>query len=572
MKILLKFSSLGEKMDEQKRLLLAVVLSVVVLVGYQYFFTAPAQINNPTQEVQNREANQANTPANNPVSNYTQGTGTQGQTVQNNQGVAAVKDYRTILVSTPLYELAISEHMAAVNSFELKGYKETNQKDSPLKQLVAEQLVAGTLSVNMEGGTILGLDNAVFSAETDSSSVSLANGEKTIVFSWMSSQGISVKKIFTFRADSFLIDCNILIQNGSSMPINDSIVISMPGFYDDEVKKQSRFAFQGPIAFINDKYQDIAPDDIEDQDTYTGTIDWAGYTSQYFMTAVMPQTPMTAKLKLSYANDIAINRFVQKIDRLDPGKQGQYDYTYYMGPKSYKLLSKYDNNLAKAINFGWFDIIAKPLLITMNTIHDFIPNYGIAIILLTILIKLVFWPLGTKSYKSMNEMKKVQPLMMELREKYKDDKQRMNQEVMGLYKTYKVNPASGCLPLLVQMPIFFALYRMLYQAIELRHAPFFGWIGDLSAPDRLFSFDFTIPFMEAPSGIPVLTLLMGASFLLQQKMTPTAGDPMQAKMMMLMPIFMTVLFINFPAGLVLYMFVNNIISMGQQKYTQKKFS
>ena len=559
-------------MDEQKRLLLAVVLSVVVLVGYQYFFTAPAQINNPTQEVQNREANQANTQTNNPVSNYAQGAGNQGQAVQNNQGVAAVKDYRTILVSTPLYELAISEHMAAVNSFELKGYKETNQKDSPLKQLVAEQLVAGTLSVNMEGGTILGLDNAVFSAETDSSSVSLAKGEKTIVFSWMSSQGISVKKIFTFRADSFLFDCNILIQNGSSMPINDSIVISMPGFYDDEVKKQSRFAFQGPIAFINDKYQDIAPDDIEDQDTYTGTIDWAGYTSQYFMTAVMPQTPMTAKLKLSFANDIAINRFVQKIDRLDPGKQGQYDYTYYMGPKSYKLLSKYDNKLAKAINFGWFDIIAKPLLIIMNTIHDFIPNYGIAIILLTILIKLVFWPLGTKSYKSMNEMKKVQPLMMELREKYKNDKTRMNQEVMGLYKTYKVNPASGCLPLLVQMPIFFALYRMLYQAIELRHAPFFGWIKDLSAPDRLFNFDFTIPFMDAPAGIPVLTLLMGASFLLQQKMTPTAGDPMQAKMMMLMPIFMTVLFINFPAGLVLYMFVNNIISMGQQKYTQKKFS
>ncbi len=559
-------------MDEQKRLLLAVVLSVVVLVGYQYFFTAPAQINNPTQEVQNREANQANTQTNNPVSNYAQGAGNQGQAVQNNQGVAAVKDYRTILVSTPLYELAISEHMAAVNSFELKGYKETNQKDSPLKQLVAEQLVAGTLSVNMEGGTILGLDNAVFSAETDSSSVSLAKGEKTIVFSWMSSQGISVKKIFTFRADSFLIDCNILIQNGSSMPINDSIVISMPGFYDDEVKTQSRFAFQGPIAFINDKYQDIAPDDIEDQDTYTGTIDWAGYTSQYFMTAVMPQTPMTAKLKLSYANDIATNRFVQKLDRLDPGKQGQYDYTYYMGPKSYKLLSKYDNKLAKAINFGWFDIIAKPLLIIMNTIHDFIPNYGIAIILLTILIKLVFWPLGTKSYKSMNEMKKVQPLMMELREKYKNDKTRMNQEVMGLYKTYKVNPASGCLPLLVQMPIFFALYRMLYQAIELRHAPFFGWIKDLSAPDRLFNFDFTIPFMDAPAGIPVLTLLMGASFLLQQKMTPTAGDPMQAKMMMLMPIFMTVLFINFPAGLVLYMFVNNIISMGQQKYTQKKFS
>lgn len=572
MKILYNFQVLGEKMDEQKRLLLAVVLSVVVLVGYQYFFTAPAENTNPSQEVQSRETVQSNTPANTPtVSDYTNGTKNQSQ-AQTSQPMPVVKDYRTISVSTPLYEIAISEHMAAVHSFALKNYKETNQDDSPLKQLVPEQLVNGTLSFSMEGGSIQGLDNATYTAGTDTTSVNLYQGEKTIVFSWVNPQGISIKKIFTFRADSFLIDCNILVQNGSGMPINDAIVISMPGFYNDEVKKQSRFAFQGPIAYIDDKYQDIAPNDIEDQDTFNGTIDWAGYTGQYFMTVVMPKEPVKAKLSLSYANDIATNRLVQKMDRLDSGKQGQYDYTYFMGPKSYKLLSQYDNNLKKAINFGWFDIIAKPLLITMNTIHDFIPNYGIAIILLTILIKLVFWPLGTKSYKSMNEMKKVQPLMMELREKYKDDKTRMNQEVMGLYKTYKVNPASGCLPLLVQMPIFFALYRMLYQAIELRHAPFFGWIKDLSAPDRLFHFDFAIPMMQAPAGIPVLTLLMGASFLLQQKMTPTAGDPMQAKMMMLMPIFMTVLFINFPAGLVLYMFVNNIISMGQQKYTQKKFS
>jgi YidC/Oxa1 family membrane protein insertase len=573
MKILYNFQVLGEKMDEQKRLLLAVVLSVVVLVGYQYFFTAPPENTNPSQEVQTQEAGSSNAPANTPnVSDYTNGTGNQSQAVQSSQPASAVKNYRTISVSTPLYEIAISEHMATVNSFELKNYKETNQKNSPLKQLVPEQLVNGILSFNMEGGTILGLDNAVYTAGIDTPDVNLTQGEKTIVFSWVNPQGISIKKIFTFRADSFLIDCNILIQNGSDMPVNDAIVISMPGFYNEEVKKQSRFAYQGPVAYINEKYQEIAPDDIEDQDTFSGTIDWAGYTRQYFMTAVMPREPVKGTLKLSYANDIATNRLVQKIDRLDPGKQGEYAYVYYMGPKSHKILSGYDNSLKKAINFGWFDIIAKPLLITMNMIHDFIPNYGIAIILLTILIKLVFWPLGTKSYKSMNEMKKVQPLMMELREKYKNDKQRMNQEVMGLYKTYKVNPASGCLPLLVQMPIFFALYRMLYQAIELRHAPFFGWINDLSAPDRLFSFDFAIPLMDAPSGIPVLTLLMGASFLLQQKMTPTAGDPMQAKMMMLMPIFMTVLFINFPAGLVLYMFVNNIISMGQQFYTQKKFS
>jgi YidC/Oxa1 family membrane protein insertase len=172
----------------------------------------------------------------------------------------------------------------------------------------------------------------------------------------------------------------------------------------------------------------------------------------------------------------------------------------------------------------------------------------------------------------MNEMKKLQPLMAEIREKFKDDKQKMNVEVMNLYKTYKVNPVSGCLPMLVQFPIFIALYRMLYSAIELRHAPFFGWIFDLSAPDRLFNFGFSIPFMQEPSGIPVLTLIMGATMFLQQKMAPPAGDPMQAKMMMLMPLFMTVIFINFSSGLVLYWLVNNVLSIAQQYYITKKYA
>ncbi|MDD9302383.1 MAG: membrane protein insertase YidC [Desulfobacter sp.] len=557
-------------MDEQKRLLLAVVLSVVVLVGYQFFFTPPQQLDNPSQEIQPQTQEQSvPQQAESRVSDYTTQTG-QPQAV-----MAAPKDFRTISVSTPLYDIAISEHMAAVTSMTLKNFKQTSKKDSPQKQMVSQALAdrfGGTLSFDMAGGSVQGLGNAVYSADASTTDQSLTQGEKTIVFSWTNPQGISVQKIFTFRADSYLIDCRIQVQNGSGMPVNDAIVFSMPAVFNDDIQKRSRFAFEGPVAYLDNEYISINPKDIEDKDTYSATVGWAGVTDRYFLTAVMPKVPVAATLKLKFADEVVTNRFIQKIDRLDPGKQGQYDYTLYLGPKSHKVLSQYDNLLIKSINFGWFDIIARPLLITMNYIHTVIPNYGVAIILLTILIKLVFWPLGTKSYKSMNEMKKVQPLMMEIREKYKDDKQRMNQEIMGLYKTYKVNPASGCLPLLVQMPIFFALYRMLYQAIELRHAPFVGWINDLSDPDRLFNFDFSIPFMDAPYGIPVLTLLMGASFLLQQKMTPTAGDPMQAKMMMLMPIFMTVLFINFPAGLVLYMFVNNIISMGQQFYTQKKLA
>jgi YidC/Oxa1 family membrane protein insertase len=182
----------------------------------------------------------------------------------------------------------------------------------------------------------------------------------------------------------------------------------------------------------------------------------------------------------------------------------------------------------------------------------------------------MFWPLAQKSYKSMGEMRKLQPLMQEIREKYKGDKAKMNQEMMTLYRTYKINPMGGCLPMLIQLPVFFALYRMLYQAIELRHAPFFGWITDLSAPDRLFEFGFKIPFMEPPYGIPVLTIIMGASMILQQKMTPAPGDPTQAKMMMLMPVIFTFIFINFSSGLVLYWLVSNIFSIAQQYYTQKK--
>jgi YidC/Oxa1 family membrane protein insertase len=556
-------------MDEQKRLLLAVLLSVVVLVGYQFFFVTPPPDPGPAQTTrESRETVPSPDETRPAVSDYTPAAG----------NLPGVKDqsepthFRTISVSTPLYDIVISEHLAAVTSQLLKQYKSSNGSSTDQKQMVDPRLSTGTLITTTRGGIIEGLENAVFTADTDSTNLNLTQGSQTLTFSWTSPRGVTVRKIYTFQADSYLIDCDIKIQNGSDMPVTDALVISTPGIYDDETKKRSRFAFEGPVAFINDEFLSIKPKDIQDQDTFTGNIGWTGYTDRYFLTAVLPDAKGEGFLKLRYENDLAESRLVWQMDRIDPGQQGEYPFTYYLGPKSHKVLSQYDNSLKKAINFGFFDILAKPLLITMNFIHDIIPNYGVAIILLTVLIKLIFWPLGTKSYKSMNEMKKVQPLMMKIREKYKDDKQRMNQEIMGLYKTYKVNPASGCLPLLVQMPIFFALYRMLYQAIELRHAPFVGWIKDLSGPDRLFHFDFAIPLMEAPYGIPVLTLIMGASFLLQQKMTPTAGDPMQAKMMMLMPIFMTVLFINFPSGLVLYMLVNNIISMGQQYYTQKKFS
>jgi YidC/Oxa1 family membrane protein insertase len=237
-----------------------------------------------------------------------------------------------------------------------------------------------------------------------------------------------------------------------------------------------------------------------------------------------------------------------------------------MGPKEIKTLKAANPKLAKAVNFGWFDVIAQPLLVCLKFFHRFLHNYGLAIILLTVLIKILFWPLTHKSYVSMQAMKKLQPKMAKIREKYKDDKEKMNQEIMQMYRTHKVNPMGGCLPMLLQIPVFFALYRVLYSSIAMRHAPFLWWINDLSAPDRLYV-GFTIPYL---GGLPVLTLLMGISMFVQQKMTPTSADPRQEKMMLMMPVVFTVFFVNFPSGLVLYWLVNNILSIGQQYYINKK--
>jgi YidC/Oxa1 family membrane protein insertase len=291
------------------------------------------------------------------------------------------------------------------------------------------------------------------------------------------------------------------------------------------------------------------------------------------MSVIPDQVEAEASMRLFLKEDNLLEaQYLNPAGDIRPGTQHTYQYSLFFGPKSMKILKKAGHDLGKALNFGWFTVLAKPCVWLMNRLYSVIPNYGIAIIILTLLIKIVLWPLGSKSYKSMSEMKKIQPLMKEIREKYKNDKKKMNEEVMGLYRTYKINPLGGCLPMVVQLPVFFALYRMLYQSIELRHAPFFLWIDDLSAPDRLFNFSFSIPFMEPPYGIPVLTIIMGATMLLQQKMSPPMGDPTQAKMMMFMPLIFTFIFINFSSGLVLYWLVNNILSISQQYYIQKKFA
>ncbi|MFH1152548.1 MAG: membrane protein insertase YidC [Pseudomonadota bacterium] len=556
-------------MEEQKRLFIAIILSIVVIFGWNIFFvdkeappkTSPEQAVTAESGTQTADQGKAveSVPAPIPMT---------ASTVAPPMEPAPGSTGRTIVVDSPLYTMEISEFSGTVTSFKLKKYRETVEQDSPLKQMVSPKLSKGMFALDLEDKTVPGLENAVFRCPSEQDHIDVTQGARDLTFAWQSPQGLVVEKVFTMTPDSYLVGFNVTIKNGTPVPIKDTLSISIPGV----VTEASGYNHEGPVLFSNDSLEEINVKKLADKSTFPGIMEWAGHTDRYFLTVIIPEKPVDATVKVSYEAPMATSRFVQSMDRIDPGRQITYPFWYFMGPKSLKIMGSLGHNLKKSENFGWFDVLARPCLIAMNFIYDLIPNYGVAIMLLTLAIKLLFWPLGTKSYKSMSDMKRIQPLMMQIREKYKGDKTKMNAEVMNLYKTYKVNPMSGCLPMLVQMPIFFALYRMLYQAIELRHAPFLGWINDLSAPDRLFNFDIAIPLMQAPYGIPVLTIIMGATMFLQQKMSPSTGDPTQAKMMMLMPIFMTFIFINFPSGLVLYWLVNNVLSIGQQYYIQKKFA
>jgi len=281
-----------------------------------------------------------------------------------------------------------------------------------------------------------------------------------------------------------------------------------------------------------------------------GEIAWAGLEDRYFLRTVIARSLSTQnKTAFGKSGEYIFSDFQYPSDTITPGDQKEYSFTVYLGPKNSTFLKPFKGaELGKAIDYGWFAFVARPILEAMKFFHAFLGNWGLAIIFLTIVIKLLLYPLTRKSMASMKAMQQLQPQLKQIREKYKGDRERLNQETMSLFKANKVNPMGGCLPMILQMPIYIALYKVLYNATELYHAPFFWFYRDLSAPDPYF----------------ILPILLGISMVAQQKMTPTTGDPAQAKMMMIMPIMFTVFMLFLPVGLVLYIFVNTIMTVIQQ--------
>jgi YidC/Oxa1 family membrane protein insertase len=514
----------------------------------------------------NENARQEN-PVAAPGSNQGQGSIAQTQEVKPAASVAE----KEIKVETPLYEAVFTSRGATIKSFKLKKYKTTKEPGSPLVELInITDAVADSLSVSFTAGDAADRSTIIYSPSQDSLTLSEGSAPKDLTFTYIADNGVSIDQTFRFYPDKYTMGSSVVFTNTAGAPVSGNIKTSLRNM-PVQTKKSYLSPFIGAALRLNNSLEEIKHTKMKEGKTLSGRIEWVAYENDYFIEAIIPDEQKEGSFYgLTAPSGIVSATYISPTFTINPSSKASSTCTLYFGPRDQDTLKAAGRKLDSAINFGWFNIIAKPLHLTLRFFNNYVHSFGISIIILTILIKIIFWPLTHKSYVSMKEMQKLQPLMAKIREKYKDDREQMQRELMGLYKTYKVNPLGGCLPMLIQIPVFIALYKILGNAIELRQAPFMLWITDLSTPDRLFNFPFSIPFMYPPYGIPVLTLLMGASMFLQQKMTPTAGDPAQAKMMMFMPILFTVMFINAPSGLVLYWLTNNIISIGQQYRITKK--
>ena len=559
--------------------LLAIVLCILILIGYQslisYLYPPPEPPSPHNQQpVVSPESAAPSAPPTQVLSERRPAALEQGQHLPDMQSHTATTPLgpqeREITVETDTYIAVFTSIGGRVKSFRLKQYPVTLSPDSPLMEMVN----AGTygelpfvLSLSGREATLTdaALPYAVEGAATGAPLFVRAGDEGELVFTGSHASGAVFTKTFTFSGEGYGVGLTVDVAH---FPFKASTLSLawLEGSHSES--KSSYYDVYGPVALIGRTFEYENAWDWEAGDSYgPGNIRWAGFTNSYFLAGIMPQAGQTQDVE-------AAQLFFSDEDgtletRLSTPWSGEtVSYTLYVGPKDTAALNAVDPAFDRAIDFGWSHFIARPLVSLLRILYGVTGNYGIAIILLTVMVKLVFFPLSNKSFKSMTAMKKLQPQMERLREQHKDDKQKLNQEMMELYKRYEVNPLGGCIPMIVQLPVFIGLYQGLLYAIELRQAPFFGWIEDLSQPDRLGAL--AIPFVDPP-GIPVLTLLMGGSMIIQQMMTPTMGDPTQQKMMLLMPVIFTVMFVNFPAGLVLYWLINNVLSVAQQHWYTKTY-
>jgi len=578
-------------MIENKNLILAIVLSVAILLGFEHYYkaTRPAPPPEAQTTAQSQPDAQPPAPADGaqvpavPASPTAQAPGAVpalpgavAPLAQETRAAILAKDNGArIPIDTPRLHGSISLRGGLIDDLTLADYREEIEPDSPEIVLLTPKGVNDAYYAQF--GWVPKEKAAVPGADTPWQTKSAKlTPESPVVLTWDNGQGLKFTRTITVDAN-YLFTITQEVENTSSAPqtlysfglVSRRTTPETTGFY---------ILHEGLLGVFDETLEEIDYEDIQSdkQVKKTSTGGWIGITDKYWLAALVPDQKQTFSSRFLYRKhdgaDMYQVDYVGPPVTIQPGATGKTENRLFAGAKEVRLLDAYEEAIGVkrfdlAIDFGWFYFLTKPIFYALLWLNDHILNLGLAILVLTVGIKLLFFPLANKSYTSMSKMKKLQPKMTQIRERYAEDKMRMNQEMMDLYKKEKVNPASGCLPILIQIPVFFALYKVLFVTIEMRHAPFYGWIEDLSAPDptTLFNLFGLIPWTPPEFLlVGVWPIIMGATMYLQQKLNPQPADPIQAKIFLFLPLFFTFLLARFPAGLVIYWAWNNLLSILQQ--------
>ncbi len=539
----------------ENRLLLAFVLSLAVFIGWGYFLAqiqGPLPVKEPGMEEFPEDAQAlapksralGSAPSGLPKSESFQPTTPMPVPIDPFPGEEVL-----IQVSTGKTHFMISNRGGVIKQLQLPRFYDDDGNIIDLINNPDHLTPALALQANDPEVTAI-LQNAHYEPSTTSIVLSEFNPEGRLTLTLNHSSGLQVTRTYVFHFNDYMVEMDTQISAPSMASRNLQYQVLLGPGMGGKISSQTDYiVFSGATVFANNERIENPPEDINNTSYFKGDLQWVAFQNKYFGSALIPQQGTKSGLVFKEEDEVFVGL---KFESVQSAASAQI--LFYGGTKELEILEDKGHHLVRMIDYGWFGnkfaFLVKPLLKVLAFFYNLTGNYGWSIIFMTFCIKILFYPLTHKSFKSMKGMQKVQPYVKIIQERNKDNRQKMNEEMMELYKKHKVNPIGGCLPMLLQIPVFIALYHALFFSIELRGAPFMGWVTDLSVADPYY----------------VFPVLMGATMFLQQKMTPSMGDPMQQKIMMFLPIVFTFLFLTFPAGLVIYWTVNNILTISQQYY------
>lgn len=553
---------------ENKNVLAAVVLSTVIIMMWQFWYGEPVPQNQNQEQVQEQQLK-----GDKPLAPAI----TQKKIETKLTRSDAINEGDRLIIENKNIKGSISLTGALIDDLTLKNYNQENNSDTkkvillnPKKYEQAYFLETGWAT---SGNEIVPDNQSKWSVKGNK----VLSPNNPVTLEWANGNGLTFIKNFNID-DQYLITVNEEVKNTSTQ--------SVSLFHYAQVTRQQKpdvqnfyILHEGLIGVVDESLNEENYDDVQDKKkSYTGSKGWVGITDKYWLTAVVPEKGKNFNAEFVYDKAFKANYIITDPTVINVNQTGSNTSSLFVGAKEVSIVDGYAENLGfhkfdLAIDWGWFHFFTKPLFFVIDYLFKLSGNFGIAIILLTAAIRLLFFPLANYSFASMAKMKALQPEMQRIKDLYKDDKQKIQMEMMSLYKKEKVNPVSGCLPILIQIPFFFAIYKMLFVTIEMRHAPFYGWIQDLSAPDptSIFNFFGLIPW-DPPSFLMIgaWPIIMGITMYVQQKLNPAPPDPIQAKIFAFFPLFLTVLLASFPSGLVIYWSINNVLTMAQQYVIIKK--